>query len=321
MDLFAPLNNIVLHQYIWSLALFLKVFLVNCFICVMKLMLYKRFMLFFVTVVTLIGCSTPTTRLNDLAKSHQFSRSVVNTHGFDHLVYTNNLSNAKSVLHVYLEGDGTPWKYRVVTMPDPTPRNPLALRLMAHETNASAYVGRPCYNGTSKAPGCDPTLWTSARYSAKVVRSMTAVIKQLISENDFSEVKLIGHSGGGALAMLIAPKVDQVSQVITIAGNLDTQAWTKHHGYSPLYTSLNPAEQPALPQRIKQWHLVGGQDAVVPPALVKGYVNEQENALGISITNFSHGCCWEGVWSSVVNSIRTSASGMLPGQRFKVPSQ
>jgi len=76
----------------------------------MKLMPINRFILLFAALVTLMGCSTPTTRLNDLAKSHNFGRSVVHTHGFDHLVYTNNLSNAKSVLHVYLEGDGfTPY--------------------------------------------------------------------------------------------------------------------------------------------------------------------------------------------------------------------
>jgi len=285
----------------------------------MKFMPSNRFLLVFTVILTLMGCSTPSTRLNELAENHKFDRFMVNTHGFDHLVYTNNLSDAKSVLHVYLEGDGSPWKYRVVVLPDPTPRNPLALRLMTHESAASAYVGRPCYNGTSNDPGCDPSMWTSARYSPKVVRSMTAVIQQLIAEHAFEEVKLIGHSGGGALAMLIAPRIEQVSQVITIAGNLDTTAWTTHHGYSRLYTSLNPAEQPELPQHITQWHFVGGQDSVIPPALVKGYIGNQENALGISVNNFSHGCCWEQVWESVVHGIRSSSSGVLPGQRFKVP--
>ena len=287
-------------------------------------MTVKRFIRFFAVLValaaaSLIGCSTPTTRLNDLAKSHNFSRSVVKTHGFEHLVYTNNLTNAKSVLHVYLEGDGSPWKYRVVTMPDPTPRDPLVLRLMAQDSAPSAYVVRPCYNGTSTDPGCDSSLWTSARYSPQVVRSMAAVIEQLIAQQDANEVKLIGHSGGGALAMLIAPSVKQVSHVVTIAANLDTAAWTSHHGYSRLYTSLNPAEQPALSQRITQWHLVGGQDSVVPPALVKGYISDQDNALGISIKQFSHGCCWEGIWEQVVRAIRSTAPGLLPGERFKVP--
>ena len=287
----------------------------------MKLMTCKKFMLFFATLLTLLGCTTPTSRLDELAKSHDFVRSVVRSHGYDHLVYTRNIANAKNVLHVYLEGDGSPWKYRVVTMPDPTPRDPLALRLMARDPAPAAYVGRPCYNGTSKHPGCDSSIWTSGRYSPKVVRSMSAVIATLIEKHGFEEVRLIGHSGGGALAMLIAPKLRQVSQVVTIAANLDTDAWTTHHGYSRLYTSLNPARQPALPNRISQWHFVGGRDGVVPPALVKGYIRDQENALGISVQNFSHSCCWENVWGKVVRGMRLSETGVLPGTRFKIPDR
>jgi len=285
----------------------------------MNSMTYQKIWAFFAICIVLTGCATPTSRLHDFAQSHDFKRSVVDTNGFAHLVYTSHFDKAKNVLHVYLEGDGTPWKYRVVTMPDPTPREPLALRLMAKDAAAAAYVGRPCYNGTAKDEGCDSTFWTSARYSVAVISSMTAVIRGLIEQNGFNEVKLIGHSGGGALAVLIAPRIKEVTHVVTIAGNLNTDAWTSHHGYSPLYTSLNPALQTDLPARIKQWHLVGGRDQVVPPDLVRGFVRAQKNALGIYIEGFSHGCCWESEWPSIARAIGSSASGFLPGRRFKIP--
>jgi len=289
----------------------------------MKLMTYKKFGRIFALLVLLSGCATPTSRLHDLAQSHNFDRSVVNTNGFDHLVYTANLPGpdyeAKNVLHVYLEGDGSPWKYRVVTMPDPTPRDPLVLRLMAQDPAPSAYVGRPCYNGTSTDSGCDASLWTSGRYSKQVVRSMTSVIRGLIDQHRFTEIKLIGHSGGGALAMLIAAQINEVSHVVTIAGNLDTDAWTSHHGYSRLYTSLNPARQPDLPEHIVQWHLLGGRDGVVPPAIVKGFIRDQRNALGSQVQHFSHGCCWESIWGSIIKGVASSSSGFLPGTRFKLP--
>lgn len=204
-------------------------------------------------------------------------------------------------------------------MPDPTPRDPLVLRLMAQDSAPSAYVGRPCYNGTAKDPGCGEAMWTSGRYSKTVVRSMTGVIRGLIDAHGFTEVKLIGHSGGGALAMLIAARIEEVSHVVTIAGNLDTDAWTTHHGYTRLYTSLNPAAQPDLSDRIMQWHLVGGRDGVVPPTIVKGFIRGQKNALGSEVQHFSHGCCWEAVWGNIAKGIASSSSVFLPGARFKLP--
>jgi len=275
--------------------------------------------IFTVLTVCLGACATPTSRIQEYAKSQDFQQSVVDTHGFAHLVFTGNLSNARNVLHVYLEGDGSPWKYRVVTMPDPTPRNTLMLRLMALDDSASAYVGRPCYNGHAGQDGCDSSLWTSGRYSQPVVHSMAAVINQLVDRHRFAEVKLIGHSGGGALAMLIARRVPATTHVITLAANLDIDAWTTHHGYSRLFTSLNPAKQPPLPARILQWHLLGGRDSSIPPAIVQRFVREQPNALGILVQNFSHSCCWESVWPDVVKAIKSSATGFLPGIRFKLP--
>ncbi len=274
---------------------------------------------FFVISFALQGCQTPTSRLNQFASLSQFDRSVVNTNGFDHLVFANAGDASSDTLHVYLEGDGSPWRYRVITMRDPTPRDPLMLRLMSKDNSPSVYVGRPCYNGTSQDDGCDPEMWTSARYSTTVVESMTNVIRRLIRIHEKTRVKIIGHSGGGALAMLIAQRLLEVEHVITLAGNLDIDAWTQHHSYLKLFSSLNPARQPPLRKDIKQWHLVGAKDSVVPPNLVKRFISRQPNALGISVAAFGHVCCWESVWPGIARSIATDSRGLLPGKRFKLP--
>ena len=92
---------------------------------------------------------------------------------------------------------------------------------------------RPCYFGLELDDTCDANYWTYARYSEKVVGSMVDVIAE--QTRQYSEVVLLGHSGGGAMALLIAEQLPNVTAVVTIAGNIDTEAWTQHHGYTPLY--------------------------------------------------------------------------------------
>jgi pimeloyl-ACP methyl ester carboxylesterase len=70
---------------------------------------------------------------------------------------------------------------------------------------------------------------------------MARALEGLVGDNNL--VLLIGHSGG-ALAILLAARVPQVVAVVTIAGNLDTDVWTKLHGYLRLQGSLNPIAAP-----------------------------------------------------------------------------
>jgi len=217
---------------------------------------------------------------------------------------------------VYLEGDGRPWKFRIFPATDPTYGRSLVIPLMASDKGPAVYLGRPCYNGTATARGCDPSMWTSGRYSITVVKSMAAAIEQLRVQSGARNVRLIGHSGGGALAMLIAQQIE-VAQVITLAGNLDTDAWTTHHRYTPLFASLNPAKQTSLSDDIVQWHFLAGKDTVVPPSIVSQFIQTQSNAIGIQLDEFDHSCCWAGIWPRVVSSIRSETPRFLPGRQFK----
>jgi hypothetical protein len=75
------------------------------------------------------------------------------------------------VLHVYVEGDGAPYWQRDLTAPDPTPRNPLMLRLMALEPDQGIYLGRPCYLGLCRDVGCHPAFLTLRRYLVTALSS------------------------------------------------------------------------------------------------------------------------------------------------------
>lgn len=198
-----------------------------------------------------------------------------------------------SELHVYIEGDGTPYVQRTRIAADPTPRNPLALRLMRRDPAFSVWVGRPCYFGV-RAENCTPAMWTTHRYSREVVESMREVIRELIARYEPSRIVFIGHSGGGTLAMLLAPFFDESTAVITVAANLDIDAWTRHHGYSPLHGSLAPRTSF---DTLRTFHFAGGRDTNVPPHLVPN---------AILYERFDHHCCWERIWPEILRYTETS---------------
>ncbi len=271
----------------------------------------------------LMGCATPTSKLIDLADTQRFQRSSVQANGYRHLVLQNPVfqktgkREKTDTLHVYLEGDGSPWKYRVLRMRDPTPRQPLMLALMGMDNAPAVYLGRPCYNGSYADKGCSDDLWTSARYSEVVVSSMSQVLQKLIQAKDVHNIRLFGHSGGGTLALLIAERVPEVNHVVTLAGNLDTDAWVTHHRYSALYGSLNPAKRDPLRSSVTQWHFMGRRDSVIPPAIVKPFIQSQSNVFATVIGTFSHGCCWQRIWPSVLSGLESNDTKRIPGMRLQ----
>ena len=114
---------------------------------------------------------------------------------------------------------------------------------------------------------------------------------------------MIGYSGGGVLAWLLAERIPEVRVLVTIAANLDIDAWTGRHGYSPLRGSLNPAVRGPLPDRVAQLHLVGSRDTNVPPALVRAALHNAGSNDRVVTVNSDHRCCWESHWPVVIDEI------------------
>jgi pimeloyl-ACP methyl ester carboxylesterase len=203
---------------------------------------------------------------------------------------------------VFLEGDGSPWgNSGMQPATDPTTRNPLALRLMLATDDAAIYVVRPCYQGHNDAR-CSTDRWTSGRYSDEVVASMAAAIESESKKLRANHLIVVGYSGGGALAVLVAERLQDVAAVITIGANLDIAAWAEHHHYLPLSQSLNPA----LSDRAHPWaefHFNGANDAVVPIATTDDYFKRYPGARRVVVDSANHTCCWEADWPALLAAL------------------
>lgn len=250
-------------------------------------------------IVLLWGCASPSQRMDERAADLGYRREIVEGAGFEHVAYFKaGQSTDTSVLHVYLEGDGTPWMRKHVAAFDPTPRNPLMLELMVLDPSPSVYLGRPCYHGLNSSKACTPDLWTAQRYSETVVTSMTAALNRL--SVNYQALVLLGYSGGGTLAMLLAERLPKTGVVITVAANLDTARWAEMHKQQPLSGSLNPATRPPLAQRIRQMHFAGEDDDNVPPSLVRDAIAQQQGTIFKVFPHQDHRCCWKDVWKEIL---------------------
>jgi hypothetical protein len=253
------------------------------------------------TAAALTACATPAEHFERRGAGLGIASMSLPGNGFQHLAYVAGMREGSDTLHVYIEHDGTPWTDFTHVADDPTPRTPFALELMAQDPAPRLLLGRPCYHEPTNASSCGPLMWTHRRYSPEVVASMVAALRAFLSLHPFRRVVLIGYSGGGTIAWLMAVHVPETIAVVTVAANLDTDEWARIHGYSALKGSLNPALQPALPPAIVQMHYVGSRDPNVPPSIVRSFARGHSGAQVIEVAGFAHECCWIERWPRLLD--------------------
>ncbi len=270
----------------------------------------KRLTVWFIALL-LSGCaSVPSLQqrqdtASQLAANHNWQARTIQTQQFDLLSYRPKNLPHKTELTVYIEGDGLAWLNAHAISTDPTPVNPVGLKLaLNHPAGNAVYLARPCqYMGGITARNCSKHDWSDHRFSEEVITSTNEALNALKAEFNATKLQLIGFSGGGAVAALLAARRDDITRLITVAGNLDHQAWTSHHKISPLTGSFNPADYRLKLTKVKQIHFVGSDDKIMPPFLARDFIAglpNSANAKVIAIPNQSHGCCWESIWTELM---------------------
>jgi hypothetical protein len=225
--------------------------------------------------------------------------------------YHRGLDIADKELIIFIEGDGNAWDRKYRLSKNPTPKNPLALKLAAKDSADSIlYIARPCmYLGEKLLQDCPKKFWSSHRYSEEVVSSINQVINRAAGISSTKSLTLVGYSGGGTIAALIAARRNDISSLITIASNLDHKFWTELHGISPLIGSLEPVKYGDALSKIKQTHFVGAKDKIVPETIIEHYLSKMPSKDNITINiikDFNHSCCWEGAWLELLSTTNTN---------------
>jgi len=211
-------------------------------------------------------------------------------------------------LVVYIEGDGLAWKRTYERSDDPTPLDPVALRLAAADPSpAVAWLARPCqFAGGLTARNCSSDLWTNARYSEAVIATTGEALDRLKAESGATKLALVGYSGGGTVAALAAMRRTDIVWLKTVASPLDIAAFTAHHDVTPLAASLNPADDTAALARLPQIHYVGEDDRIVPPEIDREVVSllDADGCAELRVVERTeHRDGWQDAWPHLATDI------------------
>jgi pimeloyl-ACP methyl ester carboxylesterase len=226
-------------------------------------------------------------------------------------------STGGDTLTVYIEGDGLAYLSPTERAMDPTPTDPLALRLaLAHPGNGPvAYLARPCqYRAVASGRNCRSDYWTVARYAPEVVDSAGIALDQLKARlGSATRLILVGYSGGGAMAALLAERRNDVVGLVTVAANLDLEQWVHANGLTPLRGSLDPAADAGRLATLPQIHFVGAQDRMVDGRVASAFLSHQAAGARASIVEIEgqdHACCWATAWPALSHRLDLTR---LPG--------
>lgn len=225
-------------------------------------------------VVLLCGCTTlyPRTNAQQIAQAAGLQKSVITAGGFVLTAYS-RINDTDQPINVYIEGDGLAWLSRHQLSADPTPTLATGLLLAAHDPASNVvYLARPCqFNDFDRTP-CPAAYWSDRRFSDEVISAMNTALDTFIQSPSARKIHLIGYSGGGAIAVLLAARRQDIASLRTIAGNLDHVALNAYHQVSPMPGSLNAIDMAPTLAKLPQVHFIGGQDQVVPELITNRFL-------------------------------------------------
>jgi hypothetical protein len=254
--------------------------------------------------LSLSSCvSSIETRIEEVEKVasiNKFEKKLVKAGDFVITTYQ-RISDKDSPYVFYIEGDGSISIGRYAIADNPTPSKVMLFKLATLDTRPNVvYIARPCqYTPVELNSNCNQVYWTDKRMAKEVIESTNIVINSI---NNGKPASLVGFSGGGGTAILVAVRNKHIKDIITIAGNLDIESFSKYHGVYALKKSLNPIDYAIKINNIPQLHILGSKDTIVPNSIMHGYVKaSSSNCIQQKIfPNITHTKGWDKVWQDVL---------------------
>ena len=271
---------------------------------ILKIIIFVSLFLF--NACTINEIPTPQERINkviSLIKKKKLNFKLINTDKFDlFAVMPNRLLTCKCI-KVYIEGDGLAWLNSYTVSENPTPINPIGLKLFLEDnSNCKVYLSRPCQYLSKR--NCSYKYWTNKRFSYVTINAYKTVLSKLKKRVYNKKFILIGFSGGGTIAALLAAQRNDIKTLITIAGNLNPKYWCEYHKISYLNGSLNPVFYSDKLEKIEQFHFVGGKDKIIPKVVSQSYLKNFYNKKHIhliEVSNATHTKGWQKSWKEFLS--------------------
>ena len=202
-------------------------------------------------------------------------------------VWEKETIEAGKPLRIYLEGDG-----------EPNPNAKIALYYAEQDSTPNViYMGRPCQWTNDKICQSKPEIYREQRFHPELIREIEEVILYLKNKHKAPSVELVGYDGGATIALDLASQMNDVNRVITIAGILDTNAYTRQNNLPEMSDAQNPADKLTVLAEIPQIHYVGGKDEITPRRSAERFVakmHQPKSAVVKSVPDIGH-TDWKGI--------------------------
>ncbi|MDD4616692.1 MAG: alpha/beta hydrolase [Alphaproteobacteria bacterium] len=274
----------------------------------------NRFLAFLcaaVSLAVLSGCASDSTVDPSLDAKGAPLRQQEITAGNFRLAIFSRIVDTNQPVTVYVDGGMRDFAPSGPSGADATPDGIMTLRLAeADPSDNVVYIAHPCQFNAQDAFCAEKPL-PNARYAELYYTAMNRALNFALAKVQHTHLNLVGYSGGGAIAAIMAARRQDVESLRTIAGNLDPNGNGRLHGSAPKDDFIDPIKIAPKLALLPQEHYVSADDTFVPAELTDNFVK----AIGLSycvkvtsVPDATHKTGWEEMWKAKADQIPACGS-------------